>query len=172
MTSSCPMAAPSSIRSVDRAPALVGMRVWSDRLGYFAAVGSDIVRIIVSSSSGSVSTCAVSSSESTTRPPAPGSCLKRRRGGSRSSAPTSSPSTGTGSVRGDASDYFDAQGFHLHFGHSRETAELAEKLRAVIPPPASSGSRRNSSSREPAMSSVPCFPESTSYHPILTRRAR
>ena len=30
-------------------------------------------------------------------------------------------------------DYFDAQGFHLHFGTLAETAELAEKLRAANP---------------------------------------
>jgi ribokinase len=113
---------------------LIGMRVWSDRLGYFAAVGSDFE-------------------------PSHRDLLERlgvdlRGLIERDAYPTArawqlfEPDERRVEVfrtdiedfyRHEArfeempTDYLEARGFHLHFGTLTQTAELVEKLRAVNP---------------------------------------
>jgi cytidine kinase len=113
---------------------LIGMRVWSDRLGYFAAVGSDF-------------------------DPSHRELLERlgvdlRGLIERDGSPTArawqlfEPEERRVEVfRTDIeefyrlearleempSDYLEARGYHLHFGTLAQTAELVEKLRAVNP---------------------------------------
>jgi cytidine kinase len=114
--------------------ALVGMRVWSDHLGYFAAIGSDFSR---------------DHREQLER-----LGIDLRGLIERDDYPTArawqlfEPEERRVEVfrtdiedfyRHEArfeempSDYLEARGFHLHFGTLLQTAELVEKLRAVNP---------------------------------------
>jgi len=113
---------------------LIGMRVWSDRLGYFAAVGSDF-------------------------DPSHRELLERlgvdlRGLIERDGSPTARAwqlfepeerrvevfRTGIeefyrleARLEEMPSDYLEARGYHLHFGTLVQMAELAEKLRAINP---------------------------------------
>jgi sugar/nucleoside kinase (ribokinase family) len=114
--------------------ALVGMRIWSDRLGYFAAVGSDFSR--------------------DHRAQLERLGVDLRGLIERDGYPTArawqlfEPEERRVEVfRTDIEDFYrqkvqfeemppdflEARGYHLHFGTLAETAELAEKLRAVNP---------------------------------------
>jgi cytidine kinase len=114
--------------------ALVGMRVWSDRLGYFAAVGSDFSR--------------------DHRQQLERLGVDLRGLIERDGYPTArawqlfEPDERRVEVfRTDIEDfyrhearfeemppdYLEARGYHLHFGTLTQTAELVEKLRAVNP---------------------------------------
>ena len=113
---------------------LVGMRVWSDRLGYFAAVGSDFDR---------------SHRELLERLGIDLRGLIERDGYPTARAwQLFEPEERRVEVfrtdiedfyRHEArleempSDYLEARGYHLHFGTLAQTAELVEKLRAVNP---------------------------------------
>ncbi len=114
--------------------ALIGMRVWSDRLGYFAAVGSDFDR---------------SHRNQLERLGVDLRGLIERNGSPTARAwQLFEPEERRVEVfRTDIeefyrlearleempSDYRKARGYHLHFGNLAQMAELVEKLRAVNP---------------------------------------
>jgi ribokinase len=114
--------------------ALVGMRVWSDRLGYFAAVGSDF---------------STGHREQLERLGADLRGLIEREGypTARAWQLFETEARRVEVFRTDIEDfyrhkaqleemppdYLEARGYHLHFGTLAETVELAEKLRAVNP---------------------------------------
>jgi sugar/nucleoside kinase (ribokinase family) len=114
--------------------ALVGMRVWSDRLGYFAAIGSDFGR--------------------DHREQLEQLGIDLRGLIERDGYPTARAwqlfdveerrveifrTDIDDFYRHEAqfeempSDYLEARGYHLHFGTLTQTAELVEKLRAINP---------------------------------------
>jgi sugar/nucleoside kinase (ribokinase family) len=114
--------------------ALIGMRIWSDRLGYFAAVGSDFCRDhrALLERLG-VDLCGLIERDG--YPTARAWQLFETEARRVEVFRTDIEDFYRQKVQFEEMppDYLEAGGYHLHFGTLVETAELAEKLRAVNP---------------------------------------
>jgi ribokinase len=114
--------------------ALVGMRVWSDRLGYFAAVGSDFSRdhrVQLEQLGVDLRGLIERDGSPTARAWQLFEPEERRVEVFR----TDIEHFYRDEAKFDEmpSDYREARGYHLHFGTLAQTIELVEKLRAVNP---------------------------------------